>query len=65
MGQGRQGESRGSYQADYFTRVGQEIPDWFKILFLGKAEMAVTLGIKSQWSLAKVTPFGAYCLFLT
>lgn len=63
MRQGRQGESRGSYQADYLSRVGQEIPNWFKILFLGKAETAVILGIKSRWGLAKVTPFGPVVSF--
>lgn len=36
------------------------------ITFLGEAETAVRLGIKSQFGavgLAQVTPFGASCLF--
>lgn len=38
--------------------------DWFKIPFLGEAETACGLVIKSRRSLAEVTPFGACCLFL-
>lgn len=62
-----QGEGRRrSYQAADLTRVDQQFQtDWVKILFLGEAKIAIRLGIKSWWGLAKVTPFWAYCFFLT
>ena len=53
----------GRYQVDSLTSAHQNIPDWlFKIKFLGEAESAVRLGIKSQFGdvgLAQMTPFGA------
>ena len=49
---------------DSLTSADQDIPDWF-IPLLGEAETAVRLGIKSWWGVAQVTPFWAYCFFLT
>ena len=41
----------GVYKADYFTRAGQVIPDRLvKTTFLGEAEIAIRLSIKSLFS---------------
>ena len=41
----------GVYKADYFTRAGQVIPDRLvKTTFLGEAEIAISLSIKSLFS---------------
>ena len=50
---GRRGQGPGKSRAgvslvDYPTSADQETPDfWFKIIFLGEAEIAFRLGIKS------------------
>ena len=78
----KQGNEKGLFQAKLPSLRGQgrrgfiwQTPhwlirksqtDWFKIPFLGGAETALRLGIKSWfagWGLARVTPFWACCLF--
>lgn len=56
----------GVCQADFLGSIDQEIPDWLVwITFLGEAETASSLGIKSQFGnmgRRKATPFWTCCL---
>lgn len=57
-----------AHLADYLIDTGQKIPDWLvKIIFLGKAETAISSGIKSRFGIitSTVIPFWACDFSLT